>query len=64
MKQPGAPNSVTVKWGFCIPSTCRTEDVVVGLRAILHQDVTVTLSELDCHTNKAKKLKAIDCIAM
>jgi hypothetical protein len=64
LKQPGMPNSVTLHWGFCIPSTCHAEDLLAGLNSVLHHDVTVAVSELDCHTNKEKELGAIDCAAM
>jgi hypothetical protein len=37
---------------------------VAGLRGVLNQDVDVSLSEMDCHTNKAKELKSIDYVAM
>ena len=62
--QPGAPKSMTVKWGFCIPSTCTAGELEAGLRGFLNQDVDVSLSELDCHTNKAKEFKTVDYIAM
>ncbi|XP_023719212.1 nose resistant to fluoxetine protein 6 [Cryptotermes secundus] len=61
---PGGSNSVTIQWGFCIPSTCGAEDMRAGLSTVLHRDVTVTLSELDCHTNEGKKLKIIDYVAI
>lgn len=51
-------------WGLCIPSTCTAGDVVAGLRGFLNQDVEVSLSELDCHTNETKELKAVDYVAM
>jgi hypothetical protein len=53
-----------VQWGFCIPSTCTAEDLEAGLKDFLNQDVDVSLSELDCHTNKAKELKTMDYVAM
>jgi hypothetical protein len=53
-----------VKWGLCIPSTCTAGDLETGLRSFLNQDVYVSLTELDCHTNKAKELKTVDYVAM
>lgn len=64
IKVPGGLNSVTIRWGFCIPSTCGAGDLADGLSAFLHRDITVTLSELDCHTNKGKTLKTIDYVAI
>ncbi|XP_069696166.1 nose resistant to fluoxetine protein 6-like isoform X2 [Periplaneta americana] len=60
----GSPRTLSLRWGFCIPSTCGAQDLVAGLQEYFGQDVVVTLTDQDCHTKDEKIYTSLDCVAI
>ncbi|KAJ4446703.1 hypothetical protein ANN_13400 [Periplaneta americana] len=63
-QEPGSPRTLSLRWGFCIPSTCGVQDLVPGLQEHFDQDVVVTLKVMDCHTKDEKIYTSLDCVAI
>ncbi|XP_069696161.1 nose resistant to fluoxetine protein 6-like isoform X1 [Periplaneta americana] len=64
VRVPGSPRTLSLRWGFCIPSTCGVQDLVPGLQEHFDQDVVVTLKVMDCHTKDEKIYTSLDCVAI
>ncbi|XP_069694765.1 nose resistant to fluoxetine protein 6-like [Periplaneta americana] len=64
VRVPGSPRTLSLRWGFCIPSTCGVQDLVPGLQEHFDRDVVVTLKDKDCHTKDEKIYTTLDCVAI
>jgi len=55
-----------LRWGFCIPSSCKSEDLEVELSEYIGNTsgVNVTVSNTDCHFDQHNSFSPVDWVAM
>jgi hypothetical protein len=55
-----------LRWGFCIPSSCKSEDLEVALSEYIGNTagVNVTVGNTDCHFDQRNSFSPVDWVAM
>ena len=55
-----------LRWGFCIPSSCKSEDLEVELSEYIGNTsaVNVTVGNTDCHFDQHNSFSPVDWVAM